>query len=420
MSLELPREAAEASEWVLSTATADETQIYWRLGRRHAVREVRTSTNELTLYRDFPEGRGMGVAYLVGDGGDGERVRTALTAATLATNPPYHLPEGPAVYPDVALGAARLPERQQLEDWQAGVARRIEASGARAAHLELFSGRHTVRLSASNGRSHAWQGDRLLLDLVVAAGEGDGTVEFRVMRTARLLDRLLPDDVLESAVRAVRDRPRAVLPPTGRMAVVLPASELSTLLSAVTMHTSGQLLVTGMLQKKAGDRLIAAKGDPITIASDPLRPYAVASAPTDASTVPARRLSLLDQGVIAAMHADPQYAAYLDMEPTGPLGTLTWAAGNTPAADLLQQGPVLEVLAFSANMPDPMSGDFASEIKMGYLHHDGKVEPVAQGSVTGNVFEALADTCLSRETEEGDGYFGPARVRFAALQVAGA
>ena len=420
MSVAMPREAAEASEWVLTSTSGVETQLYWRLGALHAEREVATITHELVLYRDMDGKRGSASAQLAGDAGDGGRVRTALTAAGLALNPPYHLPHGPASYPDIPLGGEEMPGRQALEAWQVEVLRQIGRAGARASHLELFAGRHETNVQSSNGRGHGWHGDRFLVDLVVASGEGDASSEFRLMREARILQKLLPDAALDRALQAVRDRGRAVLPPTGRMPVVLPASELETLLFAVNMHTNAQFLVTGMLQKKVGDALIETEGDAIRIASDPLRPFGVASAPTDGSTVPARRLELLDDGVIRNMHADVQFGAYLGTEPTGPVGTLVWQPGTAPAADLLSDGPVLEVLAFSALMPDPMTGSFAAEIKMGYLHRNGERIPVAQGSVTGNVFEALARCRLSRETEEGKGYFGPAQVRFEQLQVAGA
>ena len=419
MNVAMPGEAAEASEWVLTSTSSVETQLYWRLGALHAEREVETVNHELVLYRDLDGKRGSASAQLAGDAGDGGRVRTALTAAGLALNPPYRLPQGPASYPAIPLGGDELPGRQALEAWQEEVLRQIARAGAKASHLELFAGRRETRVHASNGRSHRWQGDRLLVDLVVASGEGDASTEFRLMREARLLRELLPAAALDRSLQAVRDRVQAVLPPTGRMPVVLPASELETLLFAVNMHTNGQFLVTGMLQKKVGDALIETEGDAINIASDPLRPFGVASAPTDGSTVPARRLELLDGGVIRNMHADAQFGAYLGIEPTGPVGTLVWQSGTAPAAELLADGPVLEVVAFSALMPDPMTGSFAAEIKMGYLHRDGKRIPVAQGSVTGNVFEALARCRLSRETEEGKGYFGPAQVRFEQLQVAG-
>ncbi len=419
MSALLPGELAVASEWVLTSSESRERQLYWRLGALHADRESKTVQHELVIYRDVDGQRGSASAYLTGDTGDGERVRTALTGAGLALNPAYRLPEAPANYPDITLGLADLPARLDLEAWQARTMAQIVRAGAKASHVELFAGRHTTRIEASNGRSHEWSGDQFLLDLIVAAGEGDQATEFRLMREARILEGLLPEDVLERALQAVRDSARAILPPTGRMPVVLPASELATLLLAVDMHTNGQYVVTGASQKKVGDALIEVRGDAISIASDPLRSFAFASAPTDRSTVPARRLELLDRGVIRNMHVDVQFGAYLGTEPTGPVGTLVLEPGTSEVADLLADGPVLEVLAFSALMPDLVSGSFAAEIKMGYLYRGGERIPVTQGSVTGNIFEALANCRLSRETEEEKGYFGPAKVRFEELQVAG-
>ena len=420
MSGRLPREVDEASEWVLTSQSSDEKQLYWRLGGLHAERDVQTISREILLYSDVDGQRGSATAYLAGDAGDGGRVRTALTAARLALNPPFRLPKGPAAYPTVVLGREAAASRDELLAWQATLAGEIAHAGAKASHLELFASRQATDLLASNGRSHAWQGDQFLLDLVISTGEGGASTEMRLMRESRTLEGLLPREVLERALRAVRDRAGAALPPTGRMPVVLPASELETLLSAVHVHTDGQFVVSGMLQKKVGDALVEARGDAITMAADPLRPYAVASSPTDASTVPARRLQLLEGGIIRNMHVDVQFGQYLDTEPTGPVGTLVWEGGTTPAAELCQDGPVLEVLAFSANMLDPMTGAFAAEIKMGYLHRGGQRLPVAQGSVAGNVFEALAACRLSRENEAGRAYFGPSQVRFEELQVAGA
>lgn len=412
-------ELARAAEWTLESGEEEERQLYWRLGTLHANRRVATSTHQLTVYRDVDKRRGAAVAFLNGDKEDRVRVADALTAADLALNPPYRLPEGLADYADVPLGERMLPEDEALRAWGERVHVQVSRANAAASHLEVFAGRSQTQLAASNGRRHAWDGAHLEIDLVLSAGEGDDAVELRLLRKARRLEDLLPDMVLDASLQAVRDRGRAKLPPTGRMPVILPSRELATMLRVIHMHTDGEYLVMGMLQKKVGDALIACAGDPVTIWTNPLRPHAEASAPTDASTVPARRISLLEGGVIQSFHSTPQYAAYMETEPTGPVGTLEWQPGTIAAADLAGGGAVLEVIAFSANMPDPVSGDFAAEIRMGYLHKDGERIPVAQGSVTGNIFEALGNCRISRETEEQSGYFGPRKVRFETLQVSG-
>jgi predicted Zn-dependent protease len=292
--------------------------------------------------------------------------------------------------------------------------------GVAASHLELFSAWQDQAVIASNGRSHAWSGAYLEMDLVLSGGANQA-FEQRVHRQARRLDDLVPDSVLEAAARAVSERDQAVLPPTGQYAVVFPAEAFAALLSAIQMRASAEALFQRFFSHKVGDRLIASRGDAINIRANPLRPFAVASNATDASTVPASPIQLLEDGVLVGITADPQYGAYLEAPATGPVGTLEWTPGHVPAADLVRDGRVLEVFAFSSLLPNAITGDFAAEIKSGWLHEPGgRRTPVSQGGESGNVLEYLADCLLSRETEEHPGYFGPARVRVPQAQVSGA
>ncbi len=153
---------------------------------------------------------------------------------------------------------------------------------------------------------------------------------------------------------------------------------------------------------------------------NPLLPDAVRSAPTDASTVPAEVRTLIEGRTLRAFHAQPQFASYLDIPATGPVGTLDLAPGTHGYEELVADGPVLEIVSFSSNMPDSVSGDFAAEIKVGYLHTAGRKVPVAQGRVFGYLFAALGQCRMSQEVESLDGYRGPRFIRCEGLQVAGA
>ncbi len=89
-------------------------------------------------------------------------------------------------------------------------------------------------------------------------------------------------------------------------------------------------------------------------------------------------------------------------------------------ADLLDgDGPAYQVLAFSAPNVDELTGDFGMEIRIGYERGPDGVRPLTGGSVTGNLFEALADVRLSSETRVNTSYAGPVAMRFGSLQVAG-
>jgi PmbA protein len=96
------------------------------------------------------------------------------------------------------------------------------------------------------------------------------------------------------------------------------------------------------------------------------------------------------------------------------------AVGTTSRADLLAgDGPVLEVLDFSAPNVEALSGDFGMEIRVGYEHDPGGRRAVSGGSVTGNLFEAMANARFSAESQGFSQVVGPAAIRFESLQVAG-
>jgi PmbA protein len=80
---------------------------------------------------------------------------------------------------------------------------------------------------------------------------------------------------------------------------------------------------------------------------------------------------------------------------------------------------VYQVVGFSAPDVDPITGDFGSEIRLGYEMTAQGRRPIKGGSVSGNVFEAFAGARLASDLLERGSYAGPAGVRFEALRVSG-
>ena len=81
--------------------------------------------------------------------------------------------------------------------------------------------------------------------------------------------------------------------------------------------------------------------------------------------------------------------------------------------------PHVEVVAFSWFNPDGVTGEFASEIRLGYVVNGDKRTPFKGGMLVGNVLDALADVRWSAETGFYGDYQGPTTARFAQLTVAG-
>jgi predicted Zn-dependent protease len=103
---------------------------------------------------------------------------------------------------------------------------------------------------------------------------------------------------------------------------------------------------------------------------------------------------------------------------TGDFGNLEMPAGSTPASDLAADSHI-EIAEFSWFNPNPITGDFASEIRLGYLVENGERKPFKGGLLIGNLLDALADVTWSSETGFYGHYFGPSAARFNYLQVAG-
>ncbi|HMK08302.1 MAG TPA: metallopeptidase TldD-related protein, partial [Anaerolineales bacterium] len=159
------------------------------------------------------------------------------------------------------------------------------------------------------------------------------------------------------------------------------------------------------------------RGDPLTVWSTRLLPFGSHAGGFDGDGLPGQRTLLVEDGIFRAYAASQRYAAYLAVPATGDVADLELSPGTVPAAELLSE-PHVEIVAWSWFSPEPTSGDFASEIRLGYLVEDGNCKPFSGGLLVGNLLEALADVRWSAETAFHGSYQGPTTARFASLRVA--
>jgi predicted Zn-dependent protease len=127
---------------------------------------------------------------------------------------------------------------------------------------------------------------------------------------------------------------------------------------------------------------------------------------------------LVADNQLRAFSASQRYAEYLGVPATGAFGDLEVPPGNLAEADLVAE-PHVEVAGFSWFNPDPVTGDFATEIRLGYLVENGRRTPFRGGMLIGNFLDALGDARWSRETGFFGDYLGPRTVRLTGLKVAG-
>ena len=228
--------------------------------------------------------------------------------------------------------------------------------------------------------------------------------------------------------RHARDALAAVPPKTGTFPVVVSDDALAELImsggdSPLIFRSSAQVKYQQMTPWEIGKSIFAQppSDDPFSMYSNALLPFGTNSSSFDSDGFPGQRSAIIENGVLQRFWARYRYAQYLQVPATGNFANMEIAAGSHPFVSLLEDaGPLYHIVAFSAMSPDPITGDFVGEIRLGYELQGGQARPIKGGSISGNLFAALSTAQLSQETAFLGDYLGPRGMRFPNITVAGA
>ena len=353
----------------------------------------------------------------------------AALVAGLVANPIYSLP-GPAVFPDVPLCDMSLQKdastviREVMERVQAAAAKH---SSVRLTAAECFGEVRNTHLVNSRGIDAGQESTQIDIEFVLHSRRGDRESETFDAMTRRRVSDLDLEAVLDDRVRYTLDTLEAEPPASWQGPVVLRNDALTIFLAGDNLNGSVMQTLGSASSKYAkfspwelGKPVfnVEVKGDPLTIRANRALPFGTASDCFDAEGLPARRVELIRENELVAFAASQRYADYLNIPPTGAFGNIELPAGKTPASTLLAE-PYVEIVQFSWFNPDPITGDFATEIRFGYLVENGTRKPFKGGQLVGNYMEALADVRWSAETGFFGSYLGPHTARFNAMKIAG-
>jgi predicted Zn-dependent protease len=160
------------------------------------------------------------------------------------------------------------------------------------------------------------------------------------------------------------------------------------------------------------------KGDSLSIWANRQLSYGMRSSIFDKEGVPAQRVPLIQDNRLKAFIASQRFAQYLDLPATGDFGNTELPPGSTPVSKLVEDSHI-EIAEFSWFNPNPFTGDFACEIRLGYVVEGSERKPFKGGMLVGNLLDAFGDVYWSSETGYYGNYLGPVAARFNHLQVAG-
>ena len=431
----------EIHDWTIRFQHGRGAQVYLAGTAIENVRQVGREAYEVELFNDHEvDGQPMrGSAVIPLGREDLDRLPAILddgvAMARLVQNPPWTLAE-PTRYPDVALADASFVDpadavreaRQAAEQIRELVA--AAGAGVRLSAAELFLTAVDEELVNSRGLEASSTSTRVLSELNLLA-DGDEESEFFHQGEARRLGDLDLPQMVDEAAGHARDATRAHPARTRLGPVVLTDIAADQVFAASVLgssspyltQTSASAAYARLSRFEIGEPVFLGQphtGDPFTLRSNALRPFSVLSYRFDPDGLPAQDVLIIEDGVLRARTATQRYAQYLGLPATGQPGLAEIAPGPTSMADLLQGEPsVYQVVAFSAPNVDAVTGNFGMEIRLGYEIGPDGTRPIKGGSVTGNLFEAMAAARFSSETAQFPSFAGPRAIRFEALQVAG-
>jgi len=359
-----------------------------------------------------------------------EKLSRAVFMARLTNNPAYGLP-GPSEYPTLDLADSAM-QGQPREVAERLIQQLTEAlateKDVRLSSAEVFVEESRIDIQNSRGVSGRQMQTELLFDFVLLASHKKEEMESHIAFTRRRAADLDVSALAHCQAQYARDAVVAGTPKTGTFPVVVSDEALAELLmssghSPLVLRSAAQLKYQRMSTWEIEESIFSKEpsGDPFTLYSNALLPFGTRSGSFDKEGLPAQRVPIVENGVLSHFWATQRYAEYLEISPTGSFGNMEIAAGSLPVESLLDgEGPLYHVVAFSAMSPDPLTGDFVGEIRLGYEMWKGRTRPVRGGSISGNLFDVLAAAQFSQETVFLGDYKGPRGMRFARITVAGA
>jgi PmbA protein len=195
-----------------------------------------------------------------------------------------------------------------------------------------------------------------------------------------------PEDVADMALQLARNRLGSTKGPTKKTIMVVHPRAAGSIVGRLLSSLDG-----GSLQQKrsfwagkVGEKCVSPL---LTIIDDPLIPRGLASRPFDGEGIAAKRMPVIEEGVLKNFYIDTYYGKKLEMPPT--TGSPSNRILNLGSKDLngliqdIEEG--ILITSWLGGNSDSATGDFSLGVR-GHLIEDGKMgAPVSEMNVTGNL-----------------------------------
>lgn len=285
---------------------------------------------------------------------------------------------------------------------------------------EIFMNKIYKRIITSQGVDTSYEIYNGMIEFVISWKEKEEIELYKNIEFSDF-DEIFISETVEDMLHLAEERAKAkeVLF-SGKYNVIFSGSPVKEILSYYYNKANAVNVYNGTSEIKLGSNVQGKNviGDVLNITLDPELKGSTESFPCDDDGFGLKATKLYEKGVLKSYIGDVRHSYYLGTNPTGNITNFT-VGGGSKSYDDMKREQYLELTAFSDFQMDPITGDFAGEIRLGWYNNGKTTIPITGGSVSGNIKDFHKNMTLSKELQQLNNFKGPKAIQMLNVVIAG-
>ena len=412
--------ASGADAWEVADINERGWEFYFIRHQLDQHRAKAVDSFSVKVYRKLENGQFLGSASAkISPDASKEEMRRIVDGlcrdASYVKNPFYTL-NGPAVNHEAA-EPAPMDMKAVCGDFLRVMRSLPETETEDLNSYEIFVSKIRRRFLNSEGVDVTSVYPSSMVEAVVNARRDGHEIElYRLLKSGTCDPEQLSRELAEALTYGRDKLVASPTPALGKADVIFSTDPARELYVYFLSRLNTSMVYRGMSDWKTGD-MVAPEN--LTLRAVRTLPNSSWNTPYDEEGAPVRDLTLIDHGKAAGYWGPRQFSQYMKVNDSFDVYNAA-VSGGTESAEELRTGDYLEVVEFSDFQVDEITGDIAGEIRLAYLHRDGKVTPVSGGSVSGSMTELAKTMRFSAESRQYNCHLIPAVTRLQGVTVTGA
>ena len=413
-------ENKEVSDYKINFVGTKSSELFFVGKKLETTRATDVCDILVTVYKDHDGKKGesaFSVYESMTEADLKEKIAAAVTRAKLVSNEPYDIVDGKTAQKEVSSNFSEY-ESKELAALIAKAVQKADLLGSGAINaLEIFVYRHETKVINSKGVDVTEIKYDAMIEAIPTWNENGESVElYEAYRFTEFDENEIVAEINEK-MKEVRDRRHAVKPAEKISAdVVLNLQEAGGLFSELAGDLNYASVYSRLNLHKIGDELQNGDGDKITLTMKGEMKGSDYSAAFDSDGFELIDKTIIENGKVSGYYGINRFASYLGEKPTGNLRCVS-VSGGTLSDDELGQKTYLECISLSGLQLDLYNDYIGGEIRLAYLHKDGKVIPLTGISMSGRLSEVLSSIRLSDKIKVRRNYGGPYKVLLKGMEI---